>query len=700
MIQAKNILLLVLAICFCQINSFFAQNNPQQQIDSLSNVLKTAREDTNQVRTLIKLGSIYRNTDIDKCKTVSDKIVLLSEKLNYKIGIAKAIHLQGLVYASKGDYEKAKEKYTKALGIFEEMKNKIEASQMIYNLGVIAVYTGDYTLANENFFKALRIYESLNNLEYMSNCYSAIGNVYGRMGNNEKELVYHKKALKTKIESNDKYGISGCYINIGNVNARQLKYDSALIYYFKGLKIAEEIQNQKWIMSALGNIGTIYSMQGKAKEGLNYLLKELKMAEKNGDKELIGSTLNAIGENYSSIGDFKKAKEFGEQALAIAKSINSKSEISLSYENLASNSANMKDYKAAYDYHKLFSGIKDSILNENSIKQISEMGTKYETEKKDSEIKLLNKDKQLQSANIKQQKIIIWIGAAGLLVVLILAFLIFRESKQKQKANIEILKQKEIIAKKNKDITDSINYAKRIQHAMLPHRRDIWFAFPQSFVLFKPKDIVSGDFYFFHQKNQISFIAAADCTGHGVPGAFMSMIGAEKLNDAVSQGSDTSEILSVLNKGIKATLKQTEGNESTRDGMDIALCSVDTENRIVKYAGANSPLWIIRKGQAVVEEIKATKTAIGGLTEDNHFFETHELQFQQGDTFYIFTDGYADQFGGKSGKKLMTKTFKETLLGIQNLPMKEQRNYLENFIENWKAATEQLDDILIIGIQL
>ncbi|HET6991746.1 MAG TPA: 7TM diverse intracellular signaling domain-containing protein, partial [Bacteroidia bacterium] len=226
----------------------------------------------------------------------------------------------------------------------------------------------------------------------------------------------------------------------------------------------------------------------------------------------------------------------------------------------------------------------------------------------------------------------------------------------------EVVKQKEIIEEKNKDITDSINYSKRIQQAKLPKKEEITAALPQNFVLFKPKDIVSGDFYFFHKNNQSVFIAAADCTGHGVPGALMSMIGSEKLDDALSQTTNTSEILSHLNKGIKTSLRQSDSDESTRDGMDIAICSVDTTNCIVNYAGANRPIWIIRKSQQAIEEIKATKKAIGGLTEDNQHFETHEIKLQHGDTFYIFSDGYADTFNGEQGKKLTTKKFKEILL--------------------------------------
>ena len=292
---------------------------------------------------------------------------------------------------------------------------------------------------------------------------------------------------------------------------------------------------------------------------------------------------------------------------------------------------------------------------------------------------------------------------------------------EEQKKAVE--EKSEMLVNALKAITDSINYAKRIQRAMLPHRKDIWAAFPQSFVLFKPKDIVSGDFYFFHGSAQALklgergvsgndssaalvragtdfFIAAADCTGHGVPGAFMSMVGSGKLTDAVLESSDTSEILSILNKGIKTALKQTDSNESTRDGMDIALCSIDTESLILKFAGANRPIWIIRKGQTAVEEIKGTKTAIGGFTDDNQHFGTQEIKLQHGDAFYIFTDGYADQLGGKNGKKIMSKKFKEILLDIQSKTMKEQGQYLDNFVENWKSEAEQVDDILVIGIRV
>ncbi len=253
---------------------------------------------------------------------------------------------------------------------------------------------------------------------------------------------------------------------------------------------------------------------------------------------------------------------------------------------------------------------------------------------------------------------------------------------------------------RNRDITDSINYASRIQRAKLPNQQEIDSALANCFVLFKPKDIVSGDFYHFNKSNFGLFIAAADCTGHGVPGAFMSMLCSVKIDEALSLSSDTSEILRYVNKGIKDSLHQSQHLESTKDGMDIAICSIDAHKRVVEYAGANRPLWLIRSGSNRVEEVKATKSSIGGFTEDDQRFEKHVLQLNAGDTFYISTDGYADQFGGNDGKKLMSKRFKEILVGIQDKSMESQRVHLDDFVENWRAGEEQVDDILVIGVRL
>ena len=275
----------------------------------------------------------------------------------------------------------------------------------------------------------------------------------------------------------------------------------------------------------------------------------------------------------------------------------------------------------------------------------------------------------------------------------------------KEKEKVE--KIKAIIEQKHRDVTESITYAKRIQTAILPLKHEIHAALPESFVLFMPRDIVSGDFYWFTVKNDKTFLAAVDCTGHGVPGAFMSMVGHTLLNEIIDQKgiTDPGKILNELDNSVRFVLKQDNYETSTRDGMDICLCVFDKGKNIVHYAGANRPFWIIRSISTSsdvggeLEEIKATKAAIGGMREQEVVFQTHNVPLQTGDSIYLSSDGYGDQFS-PDDKKLMTRKFKETLLSIQYKSMQEQGKYLEEFHNNWKGGMEQTDDVLVIGVRI
>jgi len=271
--------------------------------------------------------------------------------------------------------------------------------------------------------------------------------------------------------------------------------------------------------------------------------------------------------------------------------------------------------------------------------------------------------------------------------------------KKVEERTVEVNIQKQIIEEKNNKITNSIQYAKYIQNTIFPKYDEIEKLFPQSFVLNKPKDIVSGDIFILFEKNENIFLAIIDCTGHGVPGAFMSIIAFEKIKAAISISSDTSEILSFLNVEMKKTLNQSDENASVFDGMDIALCCINHKNKSIKFAGANRPLLIIRKNETSVIEIKGTSDGIGGLTDNSRHYDTHISTFQEGDSIYLFSDGYVDQFGGQNQKSLQTRKFKELLIGIQNMSMQEQKEYLDVFIENWKTGCDQIDDMLIFGIR-
>lgn len=285
-----------------------------------------------------------------------------------------------------------------------------------------------------------------------------------------------------------------------------------------------------------------------------------------------------------------------------------------------------------------------------------------------------------------------------------------RQEKEKVEViNKEVTEQKAIIEAKNHDITDSIKYAKNIQEALLPPLQNLHKELKDAFVLYLPKDIVSGDFYWFAKRNQKRFIASVDCTGHGVPGAFMSIVGNTLLNEIVAEKNITSpaEILNELHLGVKTALKQSGNSENERrDGMDIALCSLNEDATILEYAGANRPLWIFRKnktGEEAFEMIKANKFPIGGLEMENEVkrtFTNHTINVEKGDIIYIFSDGYADQFGGPKGKKYMVGSMQKFVTEITKKPIKEQeRLLLKNFLD-WKGSLEQIDDVLVIGFRI
>ena len=258
--------------------------------------------------------------------------------------------------------------------------------------------------------------------------------------------------------------------------------------------------------------------------------------------------------------------------------------------------------------------------------------------------------------------------------------------------NIELEHQK-------KEIQDSINYAKRIQEAILPLEAEMKKWLPDSFILFRPKDVVSGDFYWFHEKDGKLILVCADCTGHGVPGAFMSMIGSDRLNNIVNERRivNPGEILSELSRSIKKSLKQDGERRSSRDGMDASICTIDLANRTMIYAGANRPLWIVKDG--VIEEVRANKVAVAGFTPDDQVFDEHEIKLEKGLKFYMSSDGYADQFGGEKGKKYMVKNMKEFILQNCTQTYNKQRDYLERELVDWMGSHEQIDDVCVIGFE-
>lgn len=271
----------------------------------------------------------------------------------------------------------------------------------------------------------------------------------------------------------------------------------------------------------------------------------------------------------------------------------------------------------------------------------------------------------------------------------------------------EVVKQKEEIETKTKEleilfkqVTDSIHYAKRIQEAILPPNSLVKSILPQSFVLYKPKDIVSGDFYWIDQKGDWSYFAAVDCTGHGVPGAFMSIVGYNLLKDILknTDSVEPSIIMDKMNDGVANTLHTNTSEKETKDGMDMTLCALNHKTLELHFAAAFNPLYLIRNNELI--QHKADKFPVGSFVGEKQSFTNNVIQLQKGDIIYIFSDGYADQFGGPKGKKFMAGNFRNLLLEVSNEPIEKQKDILDNNIETWRGNLEQVDDILIIGVKI
>ncbi|MGQ0828052.1 MAG: tetratricopeptide repeat protein [Bacteroidota bacterium] len=626
-----------------------------------------SKKDTTKVNILNTLFIEYVDKEPVKALMYSKEALALAEELGYTIGISVALNNIAGNYWSQGNYEESLKYLLRALKINERQGDKLKISNSLGNVGLLYWKLGNINKALEYQLNSLKIIEELEQEEDEAYCLGNIGILYREQGNKTKALEYYNRSLKIQKKIGDKEGIALSLNNIGNVYADQGFREKALDNYFKSLRIWKEQGNKNDMAMIYNNIGLIY--------------KDLaKISRKSSD--------------------FKKGIKYLDSSLVLAKELGANDLLKEAYLPLSDIYNDMGNCGEAYKYYKLYSDIKDTLLNAETTRSFAQMQTLYETEKKDKEIILLNKDKEIQDVELNKQRLVRNSFIGGFLLLLLVALSIFRGYKQKQKANTKLTAQNQIIEEKNKDITDSINYARRIQNAILPSIDLIYETLEDSFVLYKPKDIVSGDFYTFIKKNDKVIIAAADCTGHGVPGAFMSMIGNNQLNHIIIEKEilQPSEILNNLHEGIRSALKQDIAEGQTRDGMDIALCSIDLKQKEIQYAGANRPLYLLKNGQ--LEEIKANKFSIGGLqSEDKRKFNNHIIPISASDSMYIFTDGYADQFGANSGKKFMTKRFKELLFSIQDKSMKEQKTILDDTIEKWKGNLEQVDDILVIGIR-
>jgi len=809
----------ILAIALFAVTAFNAQT---RKADSIRSIIKTQKEDSNMVRSLIALAESLENISDQEAVQFAKKGLDLSRKINYEKGKMRSGLWYALCLTNLGKRKEAQEEFDKLRKSVENSKDQEALSDLYFgsgalcekqnlldeaiknyslsidlrksalqnllkqddqeaykkaevrlgkaylymadacenfsrpndaidfyklsipllkdgnskwflsfahnNIGVSYLNTGDYKTALQNHLEALKIKNELKDTAGIAHTHHNIGNVYFNTGDYKAALKNYYMSLQYGLLNNDLEAIVMLYSNIGVVHEYMGDLDKAFENYESSLKQAEKINNEVAVSSCYVNMANVLIKQGdellinkKVKEGnekynkaLTYQNKALN-AYKNADNQESAVLLINTGALYQRLKKYDKARECYKKSLLLSQEGNHIRELSYTFANLSELDSLVGDYKGALRNYKQYIVLRDSLINEESSKKIVELQMQSDFDKKETESRLMQEKKdeitQKEISHQKQQRNLSLLAVA---LFAIMAIFIFRGYKQKQKANVLlegknelIAAQKHLVEEKNKEITDSINYAKRLQKAILASDKTMRAVFEQSFILYKPKDIVSGDFYWIlHtedksiEKNIFAF-AAADCTGHGVPGAFMSMLNSTLLNQTAYNSDITTpaDALNFLNQELPKNLRSPDDTENIQDGMDIAFCLVDLNKKILKYSGANNPCWVVRDNQVI--ELKPTKQAITASNEyDKKKFNDEIFQLEKNDCVYVFTDGYADQFGGPKGKKFKYRTLSDLLVSINPETLDKQKEILEQQFMEWKGSLEQVDDVLIMGIKI
>ena len=770
-------LLFFVYFLFCLFVSFNISASNNVKIDSLLNILKTAKNDTNKVYLYKKISSKYFNINPDKALIYAQKGLKLSIDLKFDNGIALSHKYKGIAYFYQGSYDNALAEYFNALNIYKKIGDKQQIVRMLNNIGILYHNKGDYDKAFNYYSKCIKKSEEIGDEKRIVDTYNNIGGVYWDQGNYDKALEYYFKSLKVSEEKGYKTMVAYTYDNIGSIYKEQDKKDKALEYYNKSLKIEKEINDKRGIAGTYNNISQIFQDENNYANAIENNLKSIKIYKEIGDKKGVAVSYNIIGSiyteqasndfdkkqkdslkkdcskaldfyykslkmnreigsveefasSYSGIGEvnyylsnYNKSIKYLLKAQTIGKKIGSPDIVNKASEMLSKAYAAVHNYREAYFSHVLFKETQDSLKNDENVRRITQLSMQYDFNKKIKQREFEQKQKDLAAqAELRRQKIIQSFILFGFLIVLLFAFVVYRSYRRKRKDNKLLAEKNNLIEAQKQSITDSILYAKRIQQAILPSKEFVEEVLPEHFILFRPRDIVSGDYYWMTQKENKIIVTAADCTGHGVPGAFMSMLGVSFLNEIVNKNNVTQAnlILNNLREHVKRTLSQTGKQNEAKDGMDMALCVIDMDNNNLQYSGAYNSLYVIRSSNDTLLhnnieetatlmspdnkyglfEIKADRMPVGIYLKEKESFTNNIVKIKKGDALYIFSDGFSDQFGGKDGSKFKSKKFKQLILSIQDESMKNQREILNTTIDNWRGDIEQIDDILVFGLKI
>ncbi|MCE3259374.1 MAG: hypothetical protein K0S12_1015 [Bacteroidetes bacterium] len=689
------------------VGSFSAQDKPRE--DSLWKVYEGSPDKEKAVLTLIRISETCYSRDRQLSETIAVRAVDEAKKSGNKSTVAKAMSRLINVYFDNGKYEESYYLADELLALSTAIKDNTIYGDACKIIGRRFHFRGEYDRALEFYLKGLTAFEKENNVVQMSEIYNSMGGVYLNQSDNKKAYEFYHKAQEIQRKIKNHNGIARGYLNMANTlltdgpSKAKVFLDSAYYHY----DLINSLEGKAYVYSTVSNI---YSDKGQFDSALSKLITARDIIKQLNKFYTLSQISLGIADLYVKKKDLKNAIRYVDEGIVVAKQTKQSHNIAPLYQLKSQVLESMGRTAEAFENYKLYKAYSDSVLNAKTIRKQTEDALKYDYNKKEYQEEL-ERQKMLveQKDREERQRLILNSALVGALLLLAILVLVIRSYRSKQKSSkiiaaqkAEVEKQHHLLQEKNKEVLDSILYAKRLQQAILPSEEMIKKYLPESFVLYKPKDIVAGDFYWMEvvaptPSSQLILLAAADCTGHGVPGALVSVVCSNALNrSALEFGlTDPAKILDKTRELVIATFEKSD--KEVKDGMDISLVAIQPQSSSLTWAGANNPLWIIHPN-GELREVKADKQPIGKHAVEAPFL-SHTVKLEQGDRIFMFTDGIADQFGGPKGKKFKYKQLQKVLLDSMNLNIAQQKDSLNQAFQDWKGSLEQVDDVCVIGIK-
>lgn len=710
----------------------FAQDNTEREvyIDSLKKVVRSEVHDTLVVQALTEWGNLIYSYDPDLdfelnlqvdslCGENLSQKLSLDERLFFLRSKSAARNNIGSSQMRKGEFKEALDSYNQSLSIRRKLKDKEGEARTLLNIGVLQQGQGNNGSAISSYVLAFQLQEQLLDSAAMAKSLNNIGLVYEASEDYEKASEYYHRSLDVLLASGNTSGAASVYNNLGNLFRLEEESDSALFYLNKSLNISLSANDLRGVALNYLSIGALYEQLEDYEKALSYFEKGRASFQELGYLRQQSNAIVQIASVYLK----KKQLDFAirefSTAFDMAMEIGAKNEIASASRGLylAYKSKGISE-KALY-YYEIYHSYKRQIDSEANQKEIIQQEFKYSYEKQAAADSIRNADeKRIHEAELltqkvenKRQKDQSYFLYGGLALTLLFSLFIWNRFRFAQRQKKIIFDQKQLVdqafdqlEEKNKEMVDSINYAERIQRAVIPEEHRMRSVLPKSFVYYNPKDVLSGDFYWVYNvvtndDVDLKLFAVGDCTGHGIPGAMLSILGINYLNlGAVSADiNSTGEALDYLNDGIVSTFGHS--SETIRDGMDIVLGALNTANLELYYSCAKNPIYIVRNKEII--PLKGEKKAIGNDDYDEGFkFSVGKFQLEKGDMIYTFSDGYQDQFGGESGKKYKVKKLKEFFCRLADEPLADQENLMKEEFQSWLGDYEQIDDVTVMGIRI